>query len=411
MVSEPQFPDDPASVALLTVVRSPSGKGTVYLAWFLEKDGWEDLTPHNGTITFNEIDSKKVIELHAVADAVFEGEEKFSVQLIAITDEVMINPTTGVASVIIQADRGAFGHVEISELSSNILIGEPQGEYNGTAVISLKRGPEVSGDIKLFWNITPAVDIEFEQISGIVMMKDQQSTATILLKVLHDDIPEMRSFYQLAVSAFSPGSIVNLDKRVANITVAASDLPYGIFSFSKNSQQVAESDSKVIVTVVRSMGTYSNVILSFQTFSGAADSGQDFAPPSGQLHFGPGDTSRDLIIEILEDEIPEGPEDFYINITEVTVVNSSYVDYTVREYGLQYDQPPGIGNISSIMVIIQKNDNIEGVIEFHRHYVNFTGNNGACHEQTLLNRVYQRSGEKGGESPSHSVQYYTMIMW
>lgn len=55
MVSEPQFRDDPAATATLTVVRSPSGEGTVVLAWRLEEEGWADLTPHNGTITFDKV--------------------------------------------------------------------------------------------------------------------------------------------------------------------------------------------------------------------------------------------------------------------------------------------------------------------------------------------------------------------
>ncbi|XP_041926588.1 adhesion G-protein coupled receptor V1 [Alosa sapidissima] len=371
-VSEPQFIDDPAAVATLTVVRSPSGEGTVHLAWFLEEEGWEDLTPHNGTITFNQIESRKTLTLHAVADTILEGEERFSVQLLAITDEVMIDPTTGVATVVIEADIGALGIVGILESSKNVLIGEPEGTYNGTAVISLVRGPGVYGDIDLFWNITPTVASEFEHTSGIVSMRDQQSAATILLKVLDDDIPEMRRSYQLIVSALSPGSVVSPDERVANITMAASDLPYGVFFFSQSSLHVTENNNKVNVTVVRSAGSLGSVMLNFLTFNGTADGGQDFAPLSGQLLFGPGETSRDLIMEILDDEIPEGPEDFYINITEVAVVNGSNLDFTVRENGLQTDQPPAIGNVSSIMVVILKNDNAEGVIEFDSAYVNLT---------------------------------------
>lgn len=49
------------------------------------------------------------------------------------------------------------------------------------------------------------------------------------------------------------------------------------------------------------------------------------------------------------------------------------MDFTVREYGLQIDQPPAIGNLSSLMVIIQKNDNAEGILEFDPKYVNITG--------------------------------------
>lgn len=68
---------------------------------------------------------------------------------------------------------------------------------------------------------------------------------SLFLKVLDDDIPEVRRSYQLTVSALSPGLEVSYDKRVANITVAASDQPHGVFSFSQNSLQVNESNRKV----------------------------------------------------------------------------------------------------------------------------------------------------------------------
>lgn len=39
------------------------------------------------------------------------------------------------ATVVIRADRGALGIVGIADSSRNVLIGEPQGLYNGTALI------------------------------------------------------------------------------------------------------------------------------------------------------------------------------------------------------------------------------------------------------------------------------------
>lgn len=50
------------------------------------------------------------------------------------------------------------------------------------------------------------------------------------------------------------------------------------------------------------------------------------------------------------------------------------VDYTVKESGLQLDQPPAVGSISSLAVIILQNDNVEGILEFRQDYVNITGN-------------------------------------
>ena len=67
------------------------------------------------------------------ASVFFSFAEGMSLSIHRLTLPVHVVP--GVASVIIQADRGASGSVGISESSQNILIGEPKGEYNGTAVI------------------------------------------------------------------------------------------------------------------------------------------------------------------------------------------------------------------------------------------------------------------------------------
>ena len=52
---------------------------------------------------------------------------------------------------------------------------------------------------------------------------------------------------------------------------------------------------------------------------------------------------------------------------------ASGYDFTIQENGLQIDQPPEIGNISIIRIIIMKNDNVEGVIEFDPRYTAFEG--------------------------------------
>lgn len=45
----------------------------------------------------------------------------------------------------------------------------------------------------------------------------------------------------------------------------------------------------------------------------------------------------------------------------------------IQENGLQIDQPPEIGNISIVRIIILRNDNVEGIIEFDSKYTAFEG--------------------------------------
>lgn len=53
---------------------------------------------------------------------------------------------------------------------------------------------------------------------------------------------------------------------------------------------------------------------------------------------------------------------------------SSDNNYTVLPSGLQQDMPPAIGSLSVKKIIIDKNDNAEGVLEFPPEALNFIGN-------------------------------------
>ncbi|XP_019908355.3 adhesion G-protein coupled receptor V1 isoform X2 [Esox lucius] len=371
-VTEPKFTSDPAAMATLTVVRSAGGMGAVTLVWGLEATARDDLSPLNGTLVFSENESRKTFGIRAVADAVLEGDESFMVQLLAANSGAVIDPVNGVATITILGDSAALGVVGIAEASRNILVGEPQGDYNGTALVSLVRSSGIFGQIQVFWKISPAVASEFEELSGVVIMSGAQSGATILLKVLDDDIAEERSLYQLTLTSVTAGAEVSPTAQRAAITVAASDFPYGLFSFPQGLVRASEEEGKVSVTVVRSRGTLGSVWVSYQTVGGAAVSGLDFTRASGRLLFGPGQIARNVTLSIHDDDLPEGPEEFYLNVTAVELLNDSNVDFSVREHGLQRDQPPAIGNISSVTIVIQKNDNAEGVLEFSANFVNIT---------------------------------------
>ncbi|KAF7670351.1 hypothetical protein LDENG_00010120 [Lucifuga dentata] len=371
-VSEPEFVDDPAAVATLAVQRSAGGEGTVTLVWQLEDQAADDLSPFSGTVVFTGSESQKTFVIRALADTVLEGEERFIVRLFPTDSDVVIDSLNGMATITIRGDKAALGIVGIEESSRNILIGEPQGDYNGSAAVRLVRGPGISGEVQVYWNITPAAVAEFEEISGTVMLRDRQSDATIILKALDDDIPEERHVYQLSLTSASPGLEISPVAQHATVTMVASDNPFGLFSFMQPQLIATEEEEMVNGTVFRSLGSVGSVWVTYQTSGSTATSGVDFDPASGRLLFMPGQTSEHIPVRIHDDSLPEGPEEFFLKITKVELLNVSAVDYTVRESGLQLDQPPAIGNVSSVAVVILKNDNVEGILEFSQDYVNIT---------------------------------------
>ncbi|XP_039423367.1 adhesion G-protein coupled receptor V1 isoform X13 [Corvus cornix cornix] len=366
-VKEPQTLDDSAAVVLLNVSRSQGGQGAVKVLWILDEAARYDLTPLNGTLHFNEAESQKLIVLHVIQDGLLEGNETFTIHLVSSGD-AEISPVNGVATIIIMGDEGASGVVGIAHSSKHVLIGEPSGNYNGTALISLVRGPGIFGEIIIYWNITPPHQTEFTKVSGTLTMRDRQSAAVVLIQAVDDNRPEEKHYYQFQLTRISDGGLINESSSTANITMAASDYPYGEFAFARELLQTTEDEIWVNITVVRSSGSYGRVCLWFQIINGTAEEGMDFTPTVREMVFEPGEESKIILIEIHDDDFPEGPEYFSLMITEVELQGSGF-DFTVRENGLQVDQPPIIGNISTVRVTIGKNDNAEGVIEFDPEYI------------------------------------------
>lgn len=64
-------------------------------------------------------------------------------------------------------------------------------------------------------------------------------------QALDDDTPEERSEYLLTVTSGTPGLEVSPAARQAKITMAASDNPYGQFSFSQHQMRVFEEQHTV----------------------------------------------------------------------------------------------------------------------------------------------------------------------
>ncbi|XP_036063369.1 adhesion G-protein coupled receptor V1 [Onychomys torridus] len=365
MVDESLLSDDPDSYVTLTVVRSPGGKGAVLLHWAIEEKAKDDLSPLNGTLHFDETEFQKTVTLHTLQDSILGEDRCFTIELRA-ADEIEISPMKGSASIIIRGDKGA-SEVGIASSSRHIIIGEPSATYNGTGIISLVRGPGVSGEITVSWRIFPPSVGEFVETSGQLTIQDGQSEATVVIQALDDDTPEEKCTYEFQLTGISEGGVLNEATITAGITMVASDGPYGRFSFSQEQLRVSEAAQRVNVTVVRSGGSFGRVRVLCGTDSRTAEAGWDFVPISGELLFEARERARSLHVEILDDNLPEGPEEFALAITKVDLQGRGY-DFTIQENGLQIDQPPEIGNISIVQIIIMKNDNAEGIIEFDPKY-------------------------------------------
>lgn len=62
---------------------------------------------------------------------------------------------------------------------------------------------------------------------------------------MNDDIPEEKRFYEFRLTGISEGGLLSAASSTANITVVASDFPYGRFAFSQEQLRVSEEAQRV----------------------------------------------------------------------------------------------------------------------------------------------------------------------
>lgn len=94
--------------------------------------------------------------------------------------------------------------------------------------------------------------------------KNEHYLSGLLLQVLDDDVPEERRIYQLILSAVSAGAEISPASRQANLTVTASDFPYGLFCFTQELLHTSEEERIVSIEEAshkKSFHKYQSILL------------------------------------------------------------------------------------------------------------------------------------------------------
>jgi hypothetical protein len=88
----------------------------------------------------------------------------------------------------------------------------------------------------------------------------------------------------------------------------------GKVNFAPQSYFVDENDGQVVLTIVllRKYPESRTRTIGYQTKTGTAKSGTDFAPKSGSVTFSPEDTSKTIAIDIVDDSTKESAERFEV---------------------------------------------------------------------------------------------------
>ena len=112
----------------------------------------------------------------------------------------------------------------------------------------------------------------------------------------------------------------------SNITISASDDPYGVFIFSPSQLAVTENNITVNFTIKRIAGTQGVVRVNYSSVNKnmpnirMATPNVDYLPIKGAVTFNEGQMNATIGVMVLDDLMPEAAETVMVNITDVQLV-------------------------------------------------------------------------------------------
>ena len=284
--------------ATLTVTRTGALGGTDSVGYASADDSAEagsDYTPTSGTLTFSPGQSTATISVPLVDDAVFEGDESFTVALANPASATGPAPTLGndTATVTLTDDDA---RPELSIASASATEGDTSLSLTVTRTGAL--GGTDSVDYTTSDDSAEA-GADYTATSGTLSFSPGQSTATISVPLLDDAVFEGDESFtvSLANPASSTGVAPTIGTGTATGTLVDDESRADLTIAGTT---VSDTDGSVTLTVKRSGALGGNDSVDFVTRSGTARAGTHFTRTSGTLVFAPGAATATITVPIAD---------------------------------------------------------------------------------------------------------------
>eukprot|EP00049_Salpingoeca_infusionum_P003074 m.63082 g.63082 ORF g.63082 m.63082 type:complete len:5469 (-) comp11941_c0_seq1:496-16902(-) len=345
-----------------------------------------DFLGSSGSVTFSSGEYEKGVPVTLVNDLFSEASEGFEVHLLeawcrigAKTVPVRLeNRTTTVVIAPNDVASGSFYFTTPQELS--IVVAEPnrsidpQGNISAFQpwAIGVTRSKGLYGNVTVHWEIDTDVPSDFTVLAGSVVFSDGQDSATFLIPVAHDTIPELAATSVIRLTGVTGGfagqSELASFGQAKQVTIAESDDPRGVFNFASTTlpKVVVEEPSSGVLglyfDVERMRGTFDSVTVYWKVIPGAT---LDVALDIGQVVFEPAQTQQSFLIEVNADDVPEVNETFSIQLSTDRASVGSFS--TAQLVILPNDDPYGVYQFANLSSPITMNERSTPVVAVPVH--------------------------------------------
>lgn len=246
------------------------------------------------------------LTLRPLNDSLVEGDETMAVKL-ASSSSYRIDRTGASATATISDDDGSAG-LPVATIAASDASASEIGPDNGAFTISVDPAP--ASDLTVFYSVggTATNGEDYPALTGRVVIPAGSFSAPISIAVQGDDRLEPAESVILILEASSSYEIGS--DRTASVRIVEKDWQSTTPKISVSATDPSASEpggASGAFTVSRTGSTSSSLLIDLLT-GGSAKGGSDYAGLSSIVMFGSGVSRINLVIEVRDDSLIEGPE-------------------------------------------------------------------------------------------------------
>lgn len=305
-------------IVMISAIRENGSFGAATVdAVFTDGTGVSPGDYDSTTITFSWADGEagiKSLQVPVVDNQNDEPDKSFNATLANQTGGItLVNPTTATITIL---DDDVAGALEFASATASV------AENAGSLTLTVNRNGGSDGAVQVTvaaTNGSATAGTDFTSPPTPLPFANGQTSANVVVPIA--DIPGFQGDRTFTVTLFAPTNGATLGATTSTtVTITDNEVPTpGEFVFDPASVLVSESAGTVNLTIKRVNGSDNAVTVDYATVAGTAQPGDDYTDPGTQtVAFAQGETSKQISIAIISDDIFENNETFSVVLSNPT---------------------------------------------------------------------------------------------
>ncbi|MBD2313244.1 DUF4347 domain-containing protein [Desertifilum sp. FACHB-1129] len=328
----------------------------------------EDYRAITRTLVFGSTETSRTVTVPVFGNNIVDAdpERTFDVQL--------LSPSEGATIGVAQGSGTIIDDDELQIFIQNASITE--GDTGTTdALVTVRLSQPINQAVTVTYSTsdgTATAGEDYEAVSGTLTFAPNQDTQTIRVPVIGDTVVEMNETFFVQLS--NPSGNAVLGNEQATVTILEDDQLF----LSVSNLTVTEGDTgtrNAVFTVSLTPGDLP-VTVNYTTVAGTATAGTDFTPVTGSLTFAPGETEKQVTVQVIGDTVPEVNETFFLQLSNASGAalanegrgTATIIDDDLLISGIKWDdrnnnqrRDPGEPGLAGVTIFLDLND--DGILD------------------------------------------------